>query len=107
VTSFGTCYAADGFNGAFAELFGRHVRLLSSTDQQSRAWSTLQLQNDADYVDMSHRTILGVSSTTVVRLIDAGKLRAHMVGTHRRATLADVLAHRDASARRRHEAPTS
>jgi excisionase family DNA binding protein len=48
--------------------------------------------------------LLGVSRPTVVRLIEAGKLEAHMVGTHRRLALADVLAYREASARRRRDA---
>ncbi len=47
---------------------------------------------------------LGVSRPTVVRLIEAGKLPARMVGSHRRRMLSDVLAHREASARRRGEA---
>lgn len=45
--------------------------------------------------------VLGVSRPTVVRLVEAGKLPARMVGTHRRLTLGDVLAYREASSRRR------
>ena len=48
--------------------------------------------------------VLGVSRPTVVRLIESGKLPARMVGTHRRLTLGDVLAHREASAKSRTEA---
>jgi excisionase family DNA binding protein len=48
--------------------------------------------------------VLGVSRPTVVRLVDTGKLQARMVGTHRRLALADVLAYREASARRRRNA---
>ena len=48
--------------------------------------------------------VLGVSRPTVIRLIDAGKLNAHLVGTHRRLTLGDVLAHREASGVRRQAA---
>jgi excisionase family DNA binding protein len=48
--------------------------------------------------------VLGVSRPTVVRLIDAGKLPARMVGTHRRLALADVLTYREASTRRRRDA---
>ena len=44
------------------------------------------------------------ATSTIVRMIEAGKLPARMVGTHRRLTLRDVLAHREASARRRGEA---
>jgi len=48
--------------------------------------------------------VLGVSRPTVVRLIESGKLPARMAGTHRRLSLGDVLAHREASAKRRTEA---
>ncbi len=48
--------------------------------------------------------VLGVSRPTVVRLIESGRLPARMVGTHRRLALRDVLAHREASAKRRTEA---
>lgn len=48
--------------------------------------------------------VLGVSRPTVVRLVESGKLPARMVGTHRRLSLSDVLAHREASAKRRSEA---
>ena len=48
--------------------------------------------------------VLGVSRPTVVRLVDTGKLHARMVGTHRRLALADVLAYREASVRRRRDA---
>lgn len=45
--------------------------------------------------------VLGVSRPTVVRMIEAGKLPAHMVGTHRRLPLGDVLAYRDGATKRR------
>ena len=48
--------------------------------------------------------ILNVSRPTVVRWIEAGKLPARMVGTHRRLTLGDVLAFRDQSTKRRRRA---
>jgi excisionase family DNA binding protein len=48
--------------------------------------------------------ILGVSRPTVVRLVDAGTLPARLVGTHRRLTLADLLAYREATAARRSKA---
>lgn len=48
--------------------------------------------------------ILNVSRPTVVRWIEAGKLPARMVGTHRRLTLGDVLAFRDQSTKRRRQA---
>jgi excisionase family DNA binding protein len=45
-----------------------------------------------------------MSRPTVVRMIEAGKISARMVGTHRRLALTDVLAYREASAKRRSEA---
>lgn len=48
--------------------------------------------------------VLGVSRPTVIRLVDAGKLPARVVGTHRRLVLGDVLAYRDASAVKRRSA---
>lgn len=49
-------------------------------------------------------TVLGVSRPTVVRMIEAGKLPARMVGTHRRLALGDVLAYRELSTKRRRDA---
>ncbi len=48
--------------------------------------------------------VLGVSRPTVVRMIDSGRLPAHMVGTHRRVQLRDLLAVRDETAGRRRAA---
>lgn len=48
--------------------------------------------------------VLGVSRPTVVRMIDAGKLPARMVGTHRRLALGDVLAYRELASKRRRAA---
>jgi len=64
----------------------------------------LVLRSPDDLTTEQAADVLGVSRPTVVRLIDAGKLPARMVGTHRRVTLADVLAYRAATAERRHEA---
>lgn len=48
--------------------------------------------------------VLGVSRPTVVRMIDSGRLSAHMVGTHRRVQLRHLLALRDETAKRRRAA---
>lgn len=48
--------------------------------------------------------LLGVSRPTVVSLVDAGKLPATLVGTHRRLRLSDVLAYRERQAATRREA---
>ena len=48
--------------------------------------------------------LLGVSRPTVVSLVDAGKLPATLVGTHRRLRLSEVLAYRERQAATRREA---
>lgn len=48
--------------------------------------------------------VLGVAEPTVVRLIDAGKLTAHLDGTDRHLLLAEVLTYRDSAAAKRRTA---
>jgi excisionase family DNA binding protein len=62
------------------------------------------LRASEDLTTAQAAVVLGVSRPTVVRLVDAGKLPARTVGTHRRLALGDVLAYRDASASRRSDA---
>lgn len=64
----------------------------------------LVLRTPEDLTTEQAAAVLGVSRPTVVRLVESGKLPARMVGTHRRLSLRDVLAHREASAKRRTDA---
>ena len=52
------------------------------------------LTDETELTSQDAADILGISRTYVVRLIDNGKLPAHMVGTHRRLRAADVLAYK-------------
>jgi excisionase family DNA binding protein len=47
---------------------------------------------------------LGVSRQFLVRLLDAGKIAFHRVGTHRRVYLQDLISFRKERDRRRHDA---
>ncbi|HMR97472.1 MAG TPA: excisionase family DNA-binding protein [Microthrixaceae bacterium] len=64
----------------------------------------LVLRSPEDLTTEQAAAVLGVSRPTVVRLVEAGRLHARMVGTHRRLTLGDVLAYREASATKRRAA---
>lgn len=77
------------------------AEVLAAAAEGERA---LVLRSPDDLTTEQAAAVLGVSRPTVVRMIEAGKLPARMVGTHRRLTLGDVLAYREASATRRRDA---
>ena len=64
----------------------------------------LVLRSADDLTTEQAASVLGVSRPTVVRMIEAGKLPAHKVGTHRRLALGDVVAYRELANGRRREA---
>lgn len=74
---------------------------LEATAEGKRA---LVLRSPEDLTTEQAAAVLGVSRPTVVRLVEAGNLPALMVGTHRRLSLGDVLAYREASAAKSHAA---
>lgn len=56
------------------------------------------ISDDGELTTQEAADLLGISRTYIVRLIDTGKVPAHLVGTHRRLRAGDVLAykaHRD------------
>lgn len=64
----------------------------------------LVLRSPEELTTEQAAAVLGVSRPTIIRLVDAGKLPARKVGTHRRLTLSDVLSYRELSAARRRQA---
>jgi len=62
------------------------------------------LTRDRDITTQRAAELLGLSRPTVVRLIEAGEIPAHVPGTERRKLrLADVLAYREELRRRRNQ----
>ncbi|MGH9055329.1 MAG: excisionase family DNA-binding protein [Acidimicrobiales bacterium] len=55
---------------------------------------------DAELTTQQSADLLGIARTYLIRLIEDGKLPAHLVGTHRRLRAADVLDYKDRRAAR-------
>ncbi len=81
-----------------------HAILKQVVTALSRGQSISILTRDREITTQQAAELLGLSRPTVVRLIDAGELRAHVPGTERRKLrLADVLAYREELRRRRNQ----
>jgi excisionase family DNA binding protein len=70
----------------------RAVRRL--LDRLAAGESVQLVSADAELTTREAAELLGMSRTYLVRLIDEGRLPAHMVGSHRRLRASDVLAYR-------------
>ncbi|MHB8671705.1 MAG: helix-turn-helix domain-containing protein [Acidimicrobiales bacterium] len=71
---------------------GRAVLLL--LEELAAGASVHLVATDAELTTQQAAELLGLSRTYVIRLIESGKLPAHLVGTHRRLSAADVLAYK-------------
>lgn len=71
---------------------GRAVLLL--LEELGAGESVHVVTADAELTTQQAAALLGISRTFLIRLIDDGKLPAHLVGTHRRLRAADVLAYK-------------
>jgi excisionase family DNA binding protein len=69
--------------------------LLTVVDQLSRGNGVTIVPLNREMTTADAATILNVSRPHVVKLLDAGEIPFHKVGTHRRIALADVLAYKD------------
>lgn len=79
-----------------------HAILKQVVAALSKGQSISILTRDQEVTTQQAAELLGLSRPTVVRLIDAGELPAHVPGTERRKLrLADVLAYREELRRRR------
>ena len=62
------------------------------------------LQSQAQLTTLEAANMLGVSRGFLIKLVDRGDIPHHMVGTHRRIYVSDLLAYKARRDRRRHQA---
>lgn len=70
----------------------RAVRRL--LDRLAAGEAVQMVSADTELTSREAAELLGISRTYLVRLVDEGRIPAHMVGTHRRLKASDVLAYR-------------
>jgi excisionase family DNA binding protein len=63
-------------------------------DRLAAGESVQLVSADAELTTREAAELLGISRTYLVRLVDEGRVPAHMVGSHRRLKASDVLAFR-------------
>lgn len=85
-----------GPDGAAIELpEGIHDLLASIVEHLKAGDGVTVIPMHAELTTVEAAELLNVSRPFLVKQIDSGALACHMVGTHRRLRLADVLAYRD------------
>lgn len=74
---------------------GIHALLVSIVENLKAGNGVSVIPMHAELTTVEAAEILNVSRPFLIKQIEAGVLAHHMVGTHRRLRLADVLAYRD------------
>lgn len=74
---------------------GIHDVLLSIVEHLKAGNGVTVIPMHAELTTVEAAELLNVSRPFLIKQIEAGTLPCHMVGTHRRLRLADVLAYRD------------
>ncbi len=83
-------------NGTEIELPGGIHELLVSIVEQLKAGNGVSvIPMHAELTTVEAAELLNVSRPFLIKRIEAGEITHHLVGTHRRLRLADVLAYRD------------
>ena len=83
-------------DGSEIELPGDiHALLVSIVEQLKAGNGVSVIPMHAELTTVEAADLLNVSRPFLIKKIEAGEIAHHMVGTHRRLRLADVLAYRD------------
>lgn len=83
---------------------GIHDLLVSIVEQLKAGNGISVIPMHAELTTVEAAELLNVSRPFLIKQIEAGEIPHHMVGTHRRLRLADVLAYRDRMDSRAEEA---